>query len=65
MTPDIEPLFPEQISDHTAVVLSEFLYALACDCEARYAAQLRRYYARARHRDLYDPDHPWLSPPVD
>ena len=42
MTPDIQALFPEEISDHTAAVLSEFLYALAGECEARYASQLRR-----------------------
>ncbi len=63
MTPDIEALFPEEISDCTAAVLSEFLYALAGECEARYASQLRRYYAK--HHDDYDTDHPWISRPSD
>lgn len=63
MTPDIEPLFPDQISDQTAAVLSEFLHALAGDCDARYASQLRRHYAR--QYVVYDPDHPWISPPSD
>ena len=63
MTPNIEPLFPDEISDHTAAILSEFLYALAADCESRYISQLRRYYAR--NHDVYDPDHPWISRPTD
>ena len=63
MTPDIEPIFPEEISDRTAAVLSEFLYALAGECETRYASRLRRYYAK--HHHYYDPDRPWLSKPTD
>ena len=61
MTHYIEPLFPEHISDETAVALSEFLHNLAGDCDSRYAHQLRSYYAR--QREVYDPDHPWISPP--
>jgi len=63
MTPDIEPIFPDQISDRTAAILSDILYALAADCESRYISQLRRYYAR--NHDVYDPDHPWISRPTD
>jgi len=59
MTPDIEPFFPEHISDRTAAILSEFLHSLAGDCDARYASQLRRHYAK--QHDVYDPDHPWIS----
>lgn len=63
MKPDIEPLFPNGISDEAAAVLSEFLHSLAGDCDARYFIQLRRYYAR--QQTLFDPDHPWISPPPD
>jgi len=62
MTPDIEPIFPDQISDKTAVVLSEFLHFLAGECDARYASQLRRHY---RTKYIYDPDQPWISWPSD
>jgi hypothetical protein len=63
MTPNIEPFFPDQISDKTAAILSEFLHTLAGECDARYANQLRRHYAK--QHIVYDPDHPWLSPPSD
>ena len=63
MTDDFESLFPYPISDQTAVVLSEFLHALAEYCDAQYAHRLRRYYAK--QRVVYDPDHPWVSPPSD
>lgn len=63
MTPDIEPLFPDQISDKTAAVLSELLHSLAGECDARYASQLRRYYASKRL--VYDPERPWISWPSD
>lgn len=57
------PLFPDGISDETASVLSEFLYELAAAWENRYLTQLRRYHSR--QRNLYDPEHPWRSPPPD
>lgn len=58
-----EPLFPNGLSDENVAVLSEFLHALASDCDSRYFVQLRRYYAR--QETLGDPDHPWKSPPPD
>ena len=61
MKPDIEPRFPVGISDEAAAALSEFLQNLAADCDSRYFVQLRRYYAK--QHVVYDPDHPWLSPP--
>ena len=63
MTTDFESLFTYQISDQTAVVLSEFLHALADQCDAQYAHRLRRYYAK--QRVVYDPNHPWISPPSE
>lgn len=61
MTPDFNSIFPYQISDQTAVALSEFLHALANQCDAQYAHRLRRYYAK--QRVVYDPEHPWILPP--
>ena len=63
MTTNFESLFPYPISDQTAAVLSEFLHALADQCDAHYAHRLRRYYAK--QRVVYDPDHPWISPPFN
>ena len=63
MTPDLESIFPYQISDQTAVAFSEFLHAMADQCDAQYAHRLRRYYAK--QRVVYDLDHPWISPPSD
>lgn len=60
MSPEIDPLFPEGISDETAVALHAFLRALALACESRYLAQLMRY--NRAQRNLYDPDEPWRSP---
>ncbi len=60
---DIEPLFPEGLSDEAASVLSAFLYALADACESRYLAQLLRHHDS--QRTLHDPEHPWRSPPPD
>ncbi len=63
MTPDLEPLFPNGISDEAAAVLSEFPHSLAADCEARYFIQLRRYYAT--QQTVFDPDHPRITQPPD
>ena len=57
----LEPVFPDDLSDETASVLSEFLHQLAAACESRYFVQLRRYHRR--QMNLYDPDAPWRSPP--
>ena len=56
-----EPLFPKSISDKAAAVLSEFLHALANDCDARYFIKLRRYYTK--QQELFDSDHPWITRP--
>ena len=58
-----EPVFPDNISDETASVLSEVLYQLAAACESHYFVQLRRYHRR--QMNLYDPDAPWRSPPPE
>lgn len=60
MKSDLEPLFPDGISDEAASVLSAFLQALAAACDSRYFTQLRRYHARQQHP--YDPQRPWEKP---
>ena len=62
MSPDIDPVFPEGISDETAVALHEFLSALALACESHYLGQLMRY--NRDQRNLDDPEEPWRSPPT-
>ena len=55
--------FPDGISDETASALSDFLHYLAAICDSRYFVQIRRHH---RHKiDLYDPEHPWRSPPTN
>ena len=61
MKPAPEPLFPDGISEVTAAVLCQFLYALAADCEARYGSQLRSYHAE--RQTLIDPERPWITKP--
>ena len=61
MTPNHHWIFPDAISDETAVALSMFLYDLASECESRYLTQLRRY--RADQLNLFDPDCPWKRLP--
>ncbi len=63
MKVDFEPLFPENISDEMASVLSTFLHDLASACESRYFTQLRRHHEA--QRTLFDPEHPWRSSPSD
>ena len=62
MKTDLHRLFPDDISDETAAVLSELLYELAVACETRYLTQIRRYHNG--QKNLYDPERPWLSPPA-
>jgi hypothetical protein len=50
-------MFPDAVSDETAVALSMFLYDLACECERRYASQIRHY--RSAQQMLLDPERPW------
>jgi hypothetical protein len=61
MRPNHHWIFPDAVSDETAVALSMFLYDLASECERRYLTQLRRY--RAAQLNLFDPDCPWKRPP--
>jgi len=63
MKPDLERLFPDDISDKAAALLSEFLHSLAAECESHYFTQLRRYYAR--QQIVLDLEHPWVTPPPD
>ena len=60
MKPNHHWIFPDAVSDETAVALSMFLYDLAGECERRYASQIRRY--RAAQRKLFDPERPWKRP---
>lgn len=60
---DIEPFFPDNLTDTAAAALSEFLHNLAAACESRYFIQLSRYYES--QRTVYDPEQPWRSPPRD
>lgn len=60
---DIEPLFPEHLTDEVASVLSAFLHDLAAACENRYFTQLRRHHEG--QRIIHDPEHPWRSQPRD
>jgi len=57
----LQPLFPDHLSDEAATALSELLHTLAAACENRYFCQIRRHHSG--QRNLYDPEHPWLSPP--
>ena len=59
MSADIEPLFPENLSDEMAQALSTFLHDLASACESRYFVQLRRHHES--QRKLFDDEHPWRS----
>jgi hypothetical protein len=56
-----QPLFPNPLSDEAASQLADFLYALADAYENRYFNQIRRHHSG--QRNLYHPEHPWLSPP--
>lgn len=56
---DIEPLFPENLTDEAASVLSAFLHDLADACESHYFAQLRRHHEA--QQIVHDPEHPWRS----
>ncbi|MBN8449349.1 MAG: hypothetical protein J0M13_10150 [Candidatus Accumulibacter sp.] len=57
-------LFPDGLSDETAVALCDFLFQLATACESYYLVQLRRHHDR-HQRNLYDPEEPWRFPPSD
>jgi hypothetical protein len=56
---EIEPLFPENLTDEAASLLSTFLYDLAGACESRYFTQLRRHHEGKQ--TVHDPDHPWRT----
>jgi len=61
--PRFDPVFPDRLSNESASALNQFLQQLAAACESRYSVQLRRHYSR--QQNLYDPDAPWRSPPVE
>jgi hypothetical protein len=61
MTPDFDDIFPDNIPDETAAVLTEFLHRLVYVCEGRYLGQLLRYHRSQDHHG--DPDAPWKPPP--
>jgi hypothetical protein len=63
MTSDLEPLFPDNISDETASVVSDFLWRLISAWDGHYFLQLNRYYD-SRRRPC-DPDQPWRTLPPD
>jgi hypothetical protein len=55
-------LFPDGLSDETAVALCDFLFQLATACESHYLVQLRRHFDRQRNsvrsrRTLALPEH--------
>ncbi len=57
MKSDLEPLFPDNLSDEAASVLSDFLWQLISAWDSRYFTQLRRY--QERKRPPCDPERPW------
>lgn len=61
MKPNHHWIFPDAVSDETAVALSMFLHDLTSECERRYASELRRF--RANQQKLYDPERPWKRVP--
>lgn len=56
---EIEPLFPEHLTDEAASLLCAFLHDLAGACESIYFTQLRRHHER--QQTIHDPEHPWRS----
>lgn len=54
---DFELLFPRDISDETATILCNFLYALVTECENRFFTQIRRYRPTQHAVAL---GHPWI-----
>lgn len=55
---ELEPVFPDNLSDETAQALCDVLYALTVACESRYLTQLQRYCASQRSEPV-DPEQPW------
>jgi hypothetical protein len=63
MISDLEPTFPDGISDEAAAVVSDFLWQLISAWDSRYFVQLSRYSdSRQRPRD---PVQPWKTLPPD
>lgn len=54
-------LFPEALSDEAACATRESLQAMLMAFESRYLSQLIRQ--RKSLETLYDPQHPWRTPP--
>ena len=63
MKPHRESLFPNDLSDQTATVLTEFLHSLTAQCDAHHFRQLRRF--SASHEAPFDPLHPRITKPPD
>lgn len=56
---------PEEISDETAAVLTEFLFQLADACETRYLAKTLRHSdaKKAAQIDQWNAERPWSREP--
>jgi hypothetical protein len=61
MNPDLEPLFPDDLSDEAAAVVSDFLWQLISAWDSRYFIQLRRYHAGKE--SPCNPERPWMKLP--
>lgn len=59
MNPNLEPLFPDDLSDEAAAVVSDFLWQLLSAWDSRYFIQLRRYHADKE--PPCSPDRPWMT----
>jgi hypothetical protein len=60
MKPNHLWIFPDVVSDETAVALSKLLRYLARECDRRYATELRRHRAAQRNPD--NAEKPWRYP---
>ena len=61
MKSELESLFPDDISDEAASVLSDVLWQLISAWDSRYFIQLQRY--QASKAPPCDPEQPWRKLP--
>jgi hypothetical protein len=54
-------LFPDGLSDEVVWAMRDCLQTLHMAFESRYLSQLMRH--RKSLETLYDPEHPWRTPP--
>jgi hypothetical protein len=54
-------MFPDGLSDEVVWAMRESLQTLHMTFESRYLSQLMRH--RKSLETLYDPEHPWRTPP--